>query len=81
MPLKEILDLQTEDVIELHTILIEHTKSNETTQKRISLEKATRVLLLKRKELTSSLTDLGEGVLDTPYLKASVLSVRSSLLA
>jgi hypothetical protein len=63
---QEILNLKTQDVIELHAGLIEHTNADKTTDKSVTLEKTTGILLIELKELTSSTTDLGEGVTDTP---------------
>ena len=34
--LQEVLDLETEHVIELHTALVQHSDTDQTTQKRIS---------------------------------------------
>lgn len=66
--LKEVLDLKTENVIELHLGLVEDTDLDKTTEKGISFEKTLWILVFKSKKLTSRLTDLGEGVLDTPDL-------------
>ena len=44
MPLQEVLNTETEHVIELHAVLIEHSDADKTTQKRISLEKMAEVL-------------------------------------
>jgi len=63
---QEVLNLETQDVIELHTGLIEHTNTNKTTDKSITLKETTGVLLVKLQKLTSSTTNLGEGVTDTP---------------
>jgi hypothetical protein len=66
--LQEIFDLKTQDVIELHTGLVEHTNTNKTANESITLEKTTGVLLVELKKFTSSTTDLGEGVTNTPDL-------------
>jgi hypothetical protein len=65
---QEILNLKTQDVIELHAGLIEHTNANKTTNESVTLEETTGILLVKLKKLTSSTTNLGEGVTDTPDL-------------
>jgi hypothetical protein len=65
---QEIFNLETQDVIELHAGLIEHTNADKTTNESITLEKTTGILLIELKKLTSSTTDLGEGVTDTPDL-------------
>lgn len=66
--LKEVLDLKSEHIIELHLGLIEDTDLDKATEKGISFEKTLRVLVLKGEKLTSSLTDLSQGVLDAPHL-------------
>lgn len=55
--LKEILDLQGQDVIELHAALIEHTDTDETANQGISLEQTLGVLLVKGEQLTIRLLD------------------------
>ncbi|KAF8363380.1 hypothetical protein PRIPAC_90303, partial [Pristionchus pacificus] len=40
--LKEVLDAETEHVIELHAVLGEHSNTNETTEKGISFEETAR---------------------------------------
>ena len=67
-PLEEVLDLEAEHVIELHSGLVEHADANEAAQERVALEQPPRVLLLERKEIPSGLADLGESELDAPYL-------------
>jgi hypothetical protein len=64
--LQEIFNFETQDVIELHTGLIEHTNTNKTTDKSVTLKETTGVLLVELKKLTSSTTDLGESVTNTP---------------
>jgi len=66
--LKEILDLQGQDVIELHAVLVEHTDTNETTNEGVSFEETLGVLLVHGEKLTSGTSNLGEGELDTPHL-------------
>lgn len=50
--LKEILDLQGQDVIELHAGLVEDTDTDETSNKGIAFEKTLGVLLVEGKKLT-----------------------------
>ncbi len=42
--LQEVLDLQAQHVIELHASLVENADADETSQKCVALEQATRVL-------------------------------------
>lgn len=66
--LKEILDLQGQDVIELHAGLVEDTDAHETANEGIAFEETLGVLLVEGQKLTGSTTNLGEGKLDTPDL-------------
>jgi hypothetical protein len=50
--LQEILNLQGQDVIELHAGLVEHTDTNQTTNQGITFEETLGVLLVESKELT-----------------------------
>jgi hypothetical protein len=51
--LQEILNLQGQDVIELHAGLVEDTDSHETANEGISFEETLGVLLVEGKELTA----------------------------
>ncbi|KAL3703925.1 hypothetical protein TMatcc_009615 [Talaromyces marneffei ATCC 18224] len=64
--LQEILNLQGQDVIELHAGLVEHTDTNETANEGISFEETLGVLLVKN--IPSGTTNLGKSELDTPDL-------------
>jgi len=66
--LQEILNLQGQDVIELHSGLVEHTDTDQTANEGVSFEETLRVLLVHGKKVTSSTTDLRESELDTPHL-------------
>jgi len=50
--LKEIFDLQGQDVIETHAALVEDTDTDETADKSVSFEQTLGVLLLESKKLT-----------------------------
>jgi len=50
--LQEILDLEGQDVIELHAGLVEDTDADKTANEGISFEKTLGVLLVKSKKLT-----------------------------
>jgi hypothetical protein len=50
--LQEILNLQGQDVIELHAGLIEHTDSDETTNEGIAFEETLGVLFVEGEKLT-----------------------------
>jgi nucleoside-triphosphatase THEP1 len=51
--LEEVLDLQGQDVIELHAGLVEDTDTDQTTDKSVTLEEALGVLLVERQERTT----------------------------
>ena len=50
--LQEILNLEGQDIIELHAGLVEHTDTDETANKSITFEKALGVLLVEGQERT-----------------------------
>ena len=52
--LQEVLDLEGQDVIELHARLVEDTDTDETADKGVTLEKALGVLLVKGQERTGT---------------------------
>ena len=51
--LEEILDLQGQDVIELHAGLVEHTDAHETANQGIAFEETLGVLLVEGEKLTT----------------------------
>ena len=54
--LKEVLDVQGKDVIELHAGLVEHTDTYETANQGITFEETLGVLLVEGKKLTIALS-------------------------
>jgi hypothetical protein len=66
--LKEILDLEGQDVIQLHAGLVENTDTDETSNEGIAFEETLGVLLVEGEELTGSTTDLGQSQTDSPDL-------------
>merc|ERR1712141_798780 len=65
---QEVLDFETENVIELHAAFIQDTNANKTTQQCVSLKKSAGIFILKGQKVTGGLTDLGQGVLNPPDL-------------
>jgi hypothetical protein len=51
--LEEILDLEGQDVIELHARLVEDTDADETANEGVTLEEALGILLIESEELTT----------------------------
>ena len=64
--LQEVLDLEAENVIELHLVLGQDTDAHQTAKEGITLEETLGVLVLQRQQGTGDLTDLGDGELYTP---------------
>lgn len=54
--LQEVLDLEGQDVIELHAGLVEDTDTDETANQGVTLEKTLGVLLVEREQLTAQLS-------------------------
>jgi hypothetical protein len=54
--LQEVLDLEGQDVIELHAGLVEHTDAHKTANQRVTLEEALGVLLVEREERTAAVS-------------------------
>lgn len=52
--LQEVLDLEGQDVIELHAGLVEDTDTDETANEGVTLEKALGVLLVESQERTGA---------------------------
>lgn len=63
--LQEILNLQGQDVIELHAGLVEDTDTDETANQGISFEKSLGVLLIESEQLTI----VDDGLVHVPFLK------------
>lgn len=53
---QEILDTESQDVIELHTGVVQDTNTDQTTNQGVTLEKTLGVLLVKSQKLTGSTT-------------------------
>jgi len=66
--LQEVLNLETENVIELHLALVQDADPDQTPEERVTLEQPLGVLLLEREEDPSGGPDLGQRVLDPPDL-------------
>ena len=64
--LHELVDGKTENVIELSLALLEEAELADSSDEGITFEKSSGISLVKGEELTSSLSELGEGILDSP---------------
>lgn len=53
---QEILDTESQDVIELHARVVQDTNTDQTTNQGVTLEKTLGVLLVKSQKLTGSTT-------------------------
>merc|ERR1719312_1311935 len=81
--LKKVFSLQAENIIKLHLVLSKHPNTNKATQKCISFKQTFRIFILQGQKLSCSSSDLGQAVLDTPYLflaPESILSDKLQLL-
>ena len=78
--LQEVLNLEGEHVIETHARLVEHTDTDETADKSVTLEETLGVLGVELQELTSGTTNLGEGEADAPDLTLVAEAVFTSKL-
>lgn len=65
--LEELLDGKTEDVIELSLALLEQTELADSSDESITFEKSSGIALIKSEELSGSLSELGEGKLNSPH--------------
>jgi hypothetical protein len=65
--LEELLDGKTEDVIELSLALLEQAELADSSDEGITFEKSSGIALIESEELSSSLSELGEGELDSPH--------------
>ena len=64
---KDLVDGETEDVIELEFFGGEETISMHSSEEGSTFEQSSRVLVLEGEELTGSLSELGEGEMTSPY--------------
>ena len=78
--LQEIIDLQSQHVIQSHVVLIEHTDSYETANQGVTLEKTLWILLIELEKLTGGTSNLGENEGNSPQLPLVAESVLSSEL-
>ena len=65
-PLQEILNLQSQHIIETHAALIKHTNTNQSSDESISLEETLGIFIVKLEKLTSSTTNFRKDKSDTP---------------
>jgi hypothetical protein len=72
--LQEVLNLQGQDVIELHAGLVEDTDTDETANEGVTLEEALGVLLIKSQERTG--VEVSK-VLDSRVAQNQQLSIRT----
>lgn len=66
--LQEVLDGQSQDVIELHLILGEHTRADQLADQSVTLKETLLVLLVTGQQVTSRTADLGQLETDTVKL-------------
>jgi hypothetical protein len=66
--LQEIFNLQTKHVIQLGSVFGQDTSADQSSDQSVTLEKTLVVLLIQGQKLTSSTTDVGKSVTDSPDL-------------
>lgn len=66
--LHEVLSLERQNVIESHSLVVEHTDSYQSSDQSVTLEKSLGVLVFELEELSGSSSDLGKGQLNSPDL-------------
>lgn len=64
--LQEILNLQSQHIIETHTTLIEHTDTDQSADKSVTLEETLGVLVVELEKFTGGTTNFGKDKSDTP---------------
>ena len=64
----ELIKGKSEDVIELSLVFYEETKSDHSSEKGITFEKSSGIILGQSHQGSTSLSDFGEGGLDSLYL-------------
>lgn len=79
-PLQEVFDLERKHVIETHPVLIEHSNTDETTNKGVTLEQPLRVFGIELEKLTRSTTNFRQRQGNAPNLALVAQSVLSSKL-
>ena len=65
-PLQEILNLQSQHIIETHTALIKHTNTNQSSDESVSLEETFGIFIVKLEKFTSGTTNFRKDKSDTP---------------
>jgi len=78
--LQEILNLETEDIIQFHLALIQDSNPDQTSEKCVSFKQSLGVLLLQSEQNSGSGPDLGKTVLDSPDLSLVPESILSNEL-
>ena len=78
--LQEVLNLEGQHVLETPTPLVEHTNTDQTADKGVTLEETLRVLGVELQELTGSTTNLGQDEANAPDLALVAEAVLASEL-
>jgi len=73
----KVFNAKTKDVIELHSRLLKDTNSYQSSKECITFKESSRILFIKSEKFSSSLPNLGKGVLDSPYLSFVFQSILS----
>ena len=71
----ELVQVKTEDIIELSLALLQEAKLDNSSDESITLEDSARIALVQSEQLTGGLTDLGEGQLHAPDFSLAAQAV------
>ena len=63
---QEILAFEAQNVIQLDSVFVKDSNTDQTTQKCVTFEETTGILVLQGEQVTGSFADLGQSVLDPP---------------
>jgi len=65
-PLQEILNFQSQHIIETHAALIKHTDADQSSDESVSFEETLGIFIVKLEKLTSGTTNFRKDKSDTP---------------
>ena len=68
MSFQEILAFEARNVIQLHSVFVKDSNTDQTTPKCVTFEEMTGILVLKGEQVTGSFAALDQSVLDPPDL-------------
>ena len=76
----ELVNGQTEDVIELSLVLLQQTELDNSSNESVTLEDSLGIVVLKSEKLSGSLSKFGKGELNSPHFSLVLKSVSTNNL-